>query len=273
MKKKPKNRLYHTVIPSGILMILMAIAISGCQSGDFNSGKSLLDVGFENDTETKVKTPTADEQVKKLLGSTAKTHYGLDISHFQGNLMEVINPRDSIKFIFCKATQGTTFLDPEFRTNWRLIQSKGFIRGTYHFYNCGADPIKQADFFTAQIKDIGQHDIPPVLDIEGGSMVKGVSAYQMEQDILKFLKQVEKNTGRKPIIYTNYEFAQENLKNQELADYQLWLAEYNNDKRPLVPSLWKEKGFLIWQKSASYNAYSRQIDLDVMFGSIEKIIE
>lgn len=234
---------------------------------------SLLDVGFEKDEKAIKSDVSEDIRVRKLFKSLSNTHYGLDISHFQGDLMKVINPRDSIKFIICKATQGTTFLDPDFRVNWRRISERGFIRGTYHFYDCSADPIKQADFFSNQITDIRDIDIPPVLDIEQGSMVKGVSAYQMERDILKFLQRVQRNTGRKPMIYTNYEFAQANLRNKALSDYALWLAEYNDQSRPLVPNLWKQRGFRIWQKSASYDAYSKQIDLDVMFGSLKDIVK
>lgn len=252
-------------------ILILSLCLVGCRQEKRLT--SLLDVGFEKDAKTIEKNVSTDVRIHKLLNSSSNTHYGLDISHFQGDLMTVINPRDSIKFIICKATQGTTFLDPDFRSNWRRIRERGFIRGTYHFYDCSADPIKQADFFSNQIKDIEDIDIPPILDIEQGSMVKSVSAYQMEMDILKFLERVHKNTGRKPMIYTNYEFAKDNMRNKALADYDLWLAEYNDQPKPLVPNLWKEQGFKIWQKSASYHAYSRQIDLDVMFGSLKNIVK
>lgn len=257
-----KNTLYT---------LILLFIFTGCSKEKHMT--SLLNVGFEKDEKEVKKDLSNEVRIHKLFNSTSTTHYGIDISHFQGDLMQVINPRDSIKFIICKATQGTTFLDPKFRSNWREIRDKGFIRGTYHFYDCSADPIAQADFFCRQIEDIEATDIPPILDIEQGSMTKGVSSKQMEQDILNFLKRVEQNIKRKPMVYTNFEFAQQNLKNPLLADYSLWLAEYNKQPTPLVPNLWQQKGFKIWQRSASYDAFSRQMDLDVMFGSIKNIVK
>jgi len=102
------------------------------------------------------------------------THYGIDISHWQGNLISAMSNKDKLSFIICKATGGDHYIDPDFRTNWRDIKAKGFIRGAYHFYLCVDNPKTQAEHFCATISDIGPNDIAPVLDIEQGSMSKEV---------------------------------------------------------------------------------------------------
>jgi lysozyme len=59
---------------------------------------------------------------------------GIDISKFQGNEINQLNKQtDQLTFIICKATEGITYTDPDFKTNWPMIQSKGYVRGAYHF--------------------------------------------------------------------------------------------------------------------------------------------
>jgi lysozyme len=208
-----------------------------------------------------------------IFSNSSNTHYGIDISHYQGNVIAEMSAKDSLRFVICKATQGDYYVDNDFRTNWHNIKEKGFIRGAYHFYVCADDPIKQAAHFANTISDIEATDISPILDIEQGGMSKAVSPEQMEKDILVFLKHLQHLVKRKPIIYTDYAFAQEYFKDSTIAQYDLWLAEYSGATKPKIPNLWKEKGIKIWQKSSHYKAYARFIDLDVAHGSIQNLIK
>lgn len=250
--------------------IVLCLCIN-CNDNDSTENPSLLDIGFDKNEEKKDTSVSVEDPVFNKLSNLDTIHYGLDISHYQGDLLSEMDSSDSIKFIICKATQGTNYVDPDFRTNWHEIKTKGFIRGAYHFYDCSADPIAQADHFSNSIDDIERTDIAPILDIEQGGL-NGVSPEQMEMDILKFLERLESNLHRKPMIYTDYAFAQEYFKNSEIANYDLWLAEYNGEARPQVPDLWKSKGYEIWQRSDSYSIHSVHADLDVVFGSLNKIV-
>lgn len=205
--------------------------------------------------------------------STDTVFYGLDISSYQGNLVTLLNSGTNLHFIFCKATQGITYTDPDFRTNWNTITQKGFIRGAYHFYMCDDDPVAQARHFAGQIEDIQPGDMAPVLDIEQGSMTPTTNATQMQNDILTFLTEVQKLTGRQPIIYTDYAFANQYLKQSALQNYDLWLAEYSGAAQPKVPVLWKNKGYKIWQRSDSYSIDSEQTDYDVYYGSLNDLVK
>ncbi|MEM9337313.1 MAG: GH25 family lysozyme [Bacteroidota bacterium] len=238
------------------------------KSNPKNQSGSLLDIGFKKDTVSLPKNDPSD-----LFSSTANHHYGIDISHFQGDVMKVYQKSDSLRFVICKATQGADYVDPDFKNNWNEIKAQGLIRGTYHFYMCSDDPVKQAENFANTVQDISSLDIAPILDIEQGSMTSTVSGSQMEKDILVFLKSVENRLNRKPMIYTDYDFAQQYLKNPEFADYNLWLAEYSGAVQPLVPDIWKEKGIKIWQKSDTYYAYSRALDLDEYSGDLRNIVK
>jgi GH25 family lysozyme M1 (1,4-beta-N-acetylmuramidase) len=249
---------------------------------DKTSGmESLLDNGFpEKSTRNDIGNTTATNETaeinqpdKELSQSSSNVHYGIDISHFQGDIITEFNKNNNLSFVICKATQGNYFVDPDFRNNWNEIKAKGLIRGTYHFYDCKISPVDQANFFCTNVSDIGPNDIAPILDIEQGSMTEDVSGDQMEADILVFLKTVEQKLNRKPMIYTDYAFAQEYLKNPAFADYDLWLAEYSGSTKPLVPDIWKAKGYKMWQKSSSYNLYSQKVDLDEYTGQLSDIVK
>lgn len=258
-------------IKSWMMKILIGFFIlffSSCQFKSDTQEPSLLDINDKQSTvadSAKVMSEAVAPPTEK------KAHYGIDVSHFQGDVVEKLNSSDHLRFVICKATQGITYTDPDFRNNWKMIKQQGLIRGTYHFYMCTDDPIKQAVHFASTASGLSAADIAPVLDIEQGSMSSTVSAAQMEKDILLFLKTVEEKMGRKPIVYTNYSFAQEHFKNPELAEYDLWLAEYSNAKQPKTPDLWKDKGYKIWQKSAAYSLDSEKTDYDEFIGVLEEL--
>jgi lysozyme len=159
-----------------------------------------------------------------------------------------------------------------FRTNWNEIPRLGFIRGTYHFFDCSEDAKAQAHHFSMMIPDIKDYDIAPILDIEQGGLTKGSTAKSVQQQAKTFLSEVEALTGRRPIIYSDYAFFQQYMNDPYFAKYNLWLAEYSGNATPLIPNAWKDKGYLVWQRSDSYSVQSTKSDLDMIAGSLKKII-
>ena len=93
----------------------------------------------------------------------------LGVSYTPERKKELIEDIDSLKFVICKATEGTTFTDTTFKDNWELLGKKKIIRGAYHFYDLRKSPKDQAEYFLSvikKVKGIGENDISPVLDIE-----------------------------------------------------------------------------------------------------------
>ena len=72
---------------------------------------------------------------------------GIDVSHYQGSINWTSVKNSGKTFAFCKATEGTTYTDPTFATNWAAMKNVGLIRGAYHFGHPGSDPISQANRF------------------------------------------------------------------------------------------------------------------------------
>ncbi|MBC8053123.1 MAG: hypothetical protein H7Y13_08660 [Sphingobacteriaceae bacterium] len=207
----------------------------------------------------------------KMIPVTALT-YGIDISRYQGEEMKFLDAKkDKLTFVICKATQGLAHIDPEFSYNWEEIRKKGFIRGAYHFYTSADDPLKQAELFLKTVSSRLATDFPLIVDVEAGGVPSKQSKSFVQNRLITFLKSIQKQTGRKPFIYTNNSTAKEYLQNSVFASYPLWIANYNDVKQPKLPAAWSTKTWLLWQKSESYHEGSFINDFDVFNGSPDKL--
>jgi lysozyme len=193
--------------------------------------------------------------------------YGIDVSKYQGNIVSDIINKDGLSFVICKATEGETYTDPDFANNWEAIRKKNLRRGAYHFYHSDDDPVKQAQFFVQTLQGLANTDISPILDIEGGGINGSISVVNLQNDLLQFLTQVEQQSKRRPVIYTGLDFANKYLSNSVFTRYPLWIAEYSGNARPELPQVWKEKGYIIWQRSPAYTIDSDTTDFDVFNGN------
>jgi len=177
--------------------------------------------------------------------------YGIDISHHQNNEIDsIFKSTDSLSFVICKATEGVTYTDPKFLKNWNTIKDHNFLRGAYHFYRCEDDPLTQATFFIKTISDIKNTDIPPIIDFEEGGIDQSQSVENIQLALQLFLNEIEKQLKCKPIIYTDLNTGNKYLNTSKFSDYPLWIANYNGKDAPNLPDAWKDKGWVIWQKSS-----------------------
>jgi lysozyme len=231
---------------------------------------------------TKKETPSKTETKDTIVTSTpiqpvAKEQpyvYGIDISSYQGNESSDINiHKDSLGFIFCKATQGTYYVDPDFQKNWSQIKKDGFIRGAYHFYMDTDDPVIQAKHFAKTLSTLDSTDLSPVVDVEAGGVHHSVTAEEFAKDLLLFISTLEKELGRKPIIYTNIPFADEYLKDERFSSYALWVANYVDKKQPDLPLTWKKEGWTFWQRNSSFKLENFTDDSDVFNGDTTQLLE
>lgn len=204
---------------------------------------------------------------------------GFDISH--NNTVNWNKLPTDVKFVFIKASQGVSFHDPAFQSNWKIAKSIGLIVGTYEFWDAQADPQKQADNFLNRGVDWSMPGVlPPVIDIENQVGSNNAASAQLDKYILnnkdkcrnsslQLLEIVKNETKRKPIVYCSPHFLQEYLgDSRPFAEYDLWIAGY----QPAVPHL--PAGFadwLFWQ----YSQYGQlngaltggEFDLDYFNGS------
>ena len=167
--------------------------------------------------------------------------YGIDISHHQGTIdwPTFFLATDSIiTFVYCKATEGLNHVDSQYETNRDVLMDKGIKHGAYHFFLPNKNAIQQAKHFL-NIYSHNQNDLPPVLDAE----IEGDSDTKMIQDMKTWLTHVEDITGKRPLIYTSYNYYTDKFKG-EFPGYRFWIANYNT-----IASRFESDEILHWQFS------------------------
>lgn len=176
--------------------------------------------------------------------------YGIDVSHHQGriNWNQVATSSQAngypIRFVIMKATESSSFTDPEYLDNIRQARAAGFVCGVYHFYDPGVSPDKQAEHYINTVK-LQKGDLVPVVDVER----TGRSSADLQRDLLAFIKALETHYGAKPIIYASAKFRKRHLSNQAFDSYPFWVAHYYV-VRPETSKPW-----MIWQFTDHSSVY------------------
>ena len=254
------------------LLITLAIALNfSCESNPKNSPNTTSEKENKVDsTSTKSTVGLTDSKDK----NTSAFLYGIDISKFQGKEVDFLDKqKDSLSFIICKATEGITYTDHDFKTNWAVIPQKGFIRGAYHFYRSNDNPESQVNNFLNVIGTFKKTDLPPIVDFEEGGIDKSQSVASIQSNLLTFLNALEKKSSRKPMIYTDLSSGNKYLSDSKFSEYTLWIANYNGKASPNLPTAWKNEKWLFWQKNSSYKIGSTQNDFDIFNGSNSELLE
>lgn len=185
---------------------------------------------------------------------------GIDISVWQRGLNIAAT---GAEFAICKATQGTTIVDPCCDTHYQAAKKLGLKLGVYH-YASGGDPIAEADFFVKNIRGyIGEAIL--ILDWE-----KNQNSRYNEHAFwcLKFLNRVKELTGVKPLIYMSASVIKvADWSSIVKADYGLWVAGYpdGRDSWDIPDFKWDVSPwpfYAIWQYSSS----NGRLDRDVFTG-------
>jgi lysozyme len=169
---------------------------------------------------------------------------GIDVSHHQREVDWFAVSNSAVKFTFAKATEGSTWVDPQFETNWRALRQVGLFRGAYHFGRPGGDPETQAVHFHSIVGALGFRDLPPVLDLEvsDGHLAAHVLAWAEA-----FVTRAEALFQRTLIVYTGG-FWRSELKDARIPFFgarPLWLAAYTAN--PKLPASWDR--WTLWQYS------------------------
>lgn len=198
------------------------------------------------------------------------TVHGIDISKHQGVIdwKRVNKMKENgiqISFTFIKATEGITRQDDKYEINWKQSGQNDILRGAYHFYYPSRDANKQADNFIKVVK-LSKGDLPPVVDIEYSN---GKSAKKISDDLMVFIKRLEKQYGVKPILYTNTNFYNTFLIGK-FDEYPLWIAGYFDHER-----FYNEftTPWILWQHSekGKVDGIRGNVDFNVFKGSREKL--
>ena len=169
--------------------------------------------------------------------------FGIDVSHHQGKIdwekLFVKERYDTIiHFVYCKATEGSDYLDTQWEKNRAELISLNIPNGAYHFFSPQTEPRPQAAHFLDHWKK-SEMDLPPVLDVES----EGFSDEDLIAKMKIWLTVVEDKTGMRPIIYTSLNFFETKFIN-DFKNYKFWIAAYSRK-----PECIDDSRIIHWQYS------------------------
>lgn len=179
---------------------------------------------------------------------------GIDVSRHQGDVNFRLTMDAGMHFAFVKCSEGIGYTDPRFYENWnKLIQLNGsYLRGAYHFARPDTgggerDGEREAIYFSSTLKRAGHFtrgSLPPVLDFEKYSVSGPPENIRW---VHAFIRVVEHELGRKPIIYTG-----RNIWTYELGatdafvDCPLWQVDYTAHRTKPKDMPWPSWTFWQW---------------------------
>jgi lysozyme len=207
--------------------------------------------------------------------ASAQSVGGADVSQWQGTIAWNRVAASGIRFVFVKATEGTTFTDPGFARNRDGARSAGLAVGFYHFADPHGStvPLAQRDAGAQAAHFLAVYqprptDLRPVLDIE---QTGGLPPTRLQAWVSTWVNTVRRRLHTQPFIYTSPYFWQRYLSNTtSIAPVAgLWLADWTAGQ-PWIPAAnWGGRGWAFWQYSDSghVDGISGLVDRDRLNGS------
>lgn len=160
---------------------------------------------------------------------------GIDVSHWEGDIDFQEVKRAGIRFVYMKASEGVSYIDPDFERNYREARKARLKIGFYHYVTAGSEEEAraQARHFADVIWGKVYHGCP-VMDFESfDSLTKD----QINDISTAFLQELREVTGKRVAIYSDANNAT-NTFDARLAVYPLWIADYGV-ARPDMRNHWK----------------------------------
>ena len=152
-----------------------------------------------------------------------KIYNGIDVSSWQGNINYSLVKNDGIDIVYIKSSEGGSFVDPYFESNYSNAKSNGLKVGFYHYVTAKttASAKEQAIFFSRVIAGKSP-DCKLAMDFESFG---NLSISQINIISKTFLETLKNETGIEVLIYSNA-YSAKNIFSEELTIYPLWVAHY-----------------------------------------------
>jgi GH25 family lysozyme M1 (1,4-beta-N-acetylmuramidase) len=207
-----------------------------------------------------------------LAGSPQPMCFGVDVSHWQGPINFARVKAAGFTFVVIKATEGTGYVDPNFRAYRAQAHAAGLIVRMYHY--AGSSTARRVYAWDAEAAWFMQ-TVGPLAVGEGADLdcEPAVPPTDLPGWCRPWLDRVA-TLGASPWIYQNSSTeARWNWTAAGIpARYGLWLAKYDNDPDmdPVVhwPSLVAEQ---YWDK-ATVPGIAGPVDVDVFYGTPAQLL-
>ena len=176
----------------------------------------------------------------------------LDISHHE-TVKDWKALKENVSFLIFKATEGTTFIDPNCYDTIAKCEKYGIPYWLYCFLKKG-DELAQAKYMVAKCKSkVGKYFVGYCIDCERGNTASAV------QEALDYIKTQSKKT----MIYTAHHYYDlyKTMLPKRGDNCAWWEPRYNIKEGP-------HKGVDLWQYSETYKCsyISGEVDINKIYG-------
>ena len=184
---------------------------------------------------------------------------GDDVSNLQGTVNWTSVKNAGAKFAYIKATEGISYKDPSFNSNYPNAYYAGLVRGAYHFARPDVSGgAAQADYFAGHggAWSADGQTLPGAIDIEYnpyGSECYGLSQSAMRSWLHSFVNEYHSRTGRWAVIYTTFDWWRTCTGNTDATfanNDPLWITRWSSSPGTL-PYGWSFYTFWQWFPSGS----------------------
>lgn len=196
---------------------------------------------------------------------------GMDVSSYQGTIdWAAVKAQGLVEFAYTKATEGIALHDDQFERNYAVAIERGIPVGAYHFFRPAHSGLVQAEFFLQTLLKVGaKGHLAPMVDAE---LLDDVSPDEFISELAYFTKTVESAIGRRMVLYTGYAFWNDQIRSDAFSGHPLWVAAYNDDAAPPVPTGWSAAA--LWQHtdSLAVDGIDGPVDGDKMLVDLSTLV-
>lgn len=149
--------------------------------------------------------------------------YGIDLSHWNALVDAHAVRANGITYAWCKATEGTTYIDPTFVGKVAQLRAAGIVVGAYHFMR-GMDAKAQARHFkSVALRCLAPGSLLPMLDMESADSRGNANEY-----VRAFYDELASGIAE---VYGNLDWWTHALRPTEWGNRNLLghIARYNGD--------------------------------------------
>ena len=197
---------------------------------------------------------------------------GIDIASYQAGI-NVSSTGVDCDFVIIKATQGTSYINPDFERAYSQALNAGRCLGIYH-YASGTGAKAEVDFF---LKVIGNRVGQAILCLDWEYSEGGGENYQFGNPAYakEWLDYLYSKTGVRGFLYTSKSVCRSADWSAVAPTYPLWCAQYANmNPTGYQSNPWTDdKGWGAWNKATIYqysgtgkiSGYSGNVDLNIAY--------
>lgn len=160
---------------------------------------------------------------------------GIDVSAFQENINWKSVKDDGVEFAMIRVggrfgASGSIYDDAYFHENMKGALNNGIDVGVYFYTQAVTvqEAIEEARYTCSKLKEYNVR-YPVTIDTEylEGGRHSSISIEQRTEVVKAFCDEVRRQ-GYTPMIYSNLNWLNHNLNMSRLAQYNLWVAQYND---------------------------------------------